>query len=328
MPTIEIEGLTKQFPRRRPLRDWVRRPFTSPTVTALDGVDLKLVDGGIVGLIGPNGAGKTTLLKALAGLVLATEGRIRVDGDDVTNHPRQLRGRVSMVVADERSFYWRLSVIENLRFFAALQGLRRAEAEARVSECLAAVDLTDRARQTFHSLSTGMRQRLAIVRGLLSEPEILLLDEATRSLDPSAAANIHQLVRALHARDPRRLIFYSTHNLEEAEHLCSRVVALKAGRIVAEYDLDRARARIAQQFLIRTVPLLELDVLASVVGIAVVPNSNDGSHPIGVTVRCESLAALNRLIDELRAREYSICEVTPQRSTLRELYFNESAAES
>jgi len=186
MQGIEIRELVKRYPRSTDLLHFLRNPLRREEVTALRGVNLSLEPGRIYGLVGPNGAGKTTLLKILAGVVWPTSGEALVDGLDSSRGDRSLRERVGLVVADERSFFWRLTARENLRFFAVLQRIPAQSLEARVDECLARFGLEAAGDRPFRALATGMRQRLAIARGMLLDPPVLLLDEATRSLDPAA----------------------------------------------------------------------------------------------------------------------------------------------
>lgn len=231
MTAISIRGLVKRYPRRADLLHVFRRRAGEGAVTALDGVDLELRAGVIYGLVGHNGAGKTTLLKILAGLVLPTAGEVRVGAVDAVARPRALREQVGLVVADERSFFWRISVEENLRFFAALQGHRGAERRRVVESTLERVGLAEVAGAPFRGLSTGQRQRLAIARGMLSDPPVLLMDEATRSLDPQGARDVRTFVREVARARPDRVVVYSSHVLAEVEDLCDEAIVIRGGRV-------------------------------------------------------------------------------------------------
>ncbi len=224
---IEARTLRKVFHPPRSLR----RPFVRPEpVTAVAGVDLQVGRGELFGLLGPNGAGKTTLIKMLCTLILPTAGHARVMGHDL-NDEGAIKQSVGLVVSDERSFYWRLTARKNLIFFAAMVGLHGRAAHQRVEEVLQAVELTEAAGRRFSAFSTGMRQRLAIARGLLHRPQLLFLDEPTRSLDPLAAGRLHNLVRGL--VDEGVTVLLTTHNLSEAEALCGRVAVMHRGRLLA-----------------------------------------------------------------------------------------------
>src|SRR5262245_26046037 len=206
-PALETSGLGKVFVRRKPLGDLVRRPFApGERVRALSGVSLSVARGEIFGLLGPNGAGKTTLIKILSGLILPTDGRAVIEGADAS-HGAEARKRLGLVIADDRSFYWRLTGAQNLRFFGRLHGIYGAALEHRITLLLERLDLTSAAASIFANYSTGMRQRLAVARALLHDPPILLLDEPTRSLDPVAARSLRRFVQdELVARDGKTIL--------------------------------------------------------------------------------------------------------------------------
>ncbi|MCI0396886.1 MAG: ABC transporter ATP-binding protein [Chloroflexi bacterium] len=222
---IETHHLSKTFPRPGGWRRLARREGT----TAVKDVNLTVYRGELFGLLGPNGAGKTTLVKTLCTLILPTHGTATIAGYSLAQ-PGKIREVVGLVVSDERSFYWRLSGRKNLTFFAAMYGLHGATAEERVHEALAEVDLLEHADKRFSNYSTGMRQRLAIARSLLHQPQVLFLDEPSRSLDPNATLRLHELIQGLMARR-QVTVFLITHDLLEAEKLCQRVAVMHRGRI-------------------------------------------------------------------------------------------------
>jgi ABC-2 type transport system ATP-binding protein len=228
-----IEGfqLEKSFAKKRSLKELFTNPFGSPGfVRALRGVDLHVKTGEIFGLLGPNGAGKTTLVKILSCLVLPDRGRALIGGVDV-RHENDVKARLGLVHSDERSFYWRLSGRDNLRFFARLYDVPGKRIESRIDELLRKVDLVDAAPRRFSDYSSGMKQRLAIARALLHDPPILLMDEPTRSLDPAASLSLRALIRdELKARDGKTILL-ATHNLHEAEALCERTAILVQGQV-------------------------------------------------------------------------------------------------
>jgi ABC-2 type transport system ATP-binding protein len=228
---IETFQIDKKFSKKRPVGELLRHPFRRPErVEALRGVDLHVQKGEIFGLLGPNGAGKTTLLKILSCLVLPDRGRAVVGGEDV-RHEGKVKPKIGLVHTDERSFYWRLSGRENLDFFARLYDVPRRRTKPRIEELLARVDMAGDADRRFADYSSGMKQRLAIARALLHDPPILLMDEPTRSLDPSSAMALRAFIRdELKARDGKTVLL-ATHNLREAETLCDRVAILVKGKV-------------------------------------------------------------------------------------------------
>jgi len=228
-----IEGfeLEKSFAKKRSLKELFTKPFEQPgRVRALRGVDLHVKTGEIFGLLGPNGAGKTTLVKILSCLVLPDRGRALIGGEDV-RHENKVKPRLGLVHSDERSFYWRLSGRDNLRFFARLYDVSGKRIESRIDELLSKVNLAEAAPRRFSDYSSGMKQRLAIARALLHDPPILLMDEPTRSLDPSASLSLRALIRdELKGRDGKTILL-ATHNLREAEVLCDRIAILVEGTV-------------------------------------------------------------------------------------------------
>jgi ABC-2 type transport system ATP-binding protein len=208
---IVAEGLTKRFGER----------------VAVDNLSLEVVRGEVFGFLGPNGAGKTTTIGMLLGLVQPSAGRAVVLGHDVQQQAKQaLRGVGAMI--ETPAFYPYLSGRDNLRVLARAGGLP----DNCVDAALAIVDLTLRAKDRFKAYSQGMRQRLGIAAALLSEPELIILDEPTNGLDPAGQQEIRELVLTL--AQSGRTIFFSSHMLHEVEHLCARVAILNQGRLIAQ----------------------------------------------------------------------------------------------
>jgi len=228
---ISIQNLSKTYPV--PLAG-LRRLFglkTRPPVVALTDVSFDVREGEVFGLIGRNGAGKTTLAKIIATLVQPTAGAVEVRGFDSVGAESEVRAQVGLATAEERSFYWRLTVEQNLAFFSRLYGMRGRVARSRIGELLELLELSELRRRRFGELSTGNKQRMAVARALLNSPPVLLLDEPTRSLDPLAAARMRGLIGAL-ARGARpTTVLLTSHNLAEVEELCERVAVISRGRI-------------------------------------------------------------------------------------------------
>ncbi len=209
------------------------RPLHQEEFTSLDSVNLKVREGEVFGIIGPNGAGKTTLIKILCTLIFPTSGNAYVNGYDVVLESSKVRQSLGLVATDERSFYWRLTGRQNLEFFANLHNFYSKKSRDRVNEVLDIVRLKDKADELFMGYSAGMKQRMAIARGLLNDPSVLFMDEPTRSLDPGAAQNLRDFIKNYIAKEQGKTIFLSTHNLEEAEQLCHRIAIFDEGKIKA-----------------------------------------------------------------------------------------------
>jgi ABC-2 type transport system ATP-binding protein len=205
---------------------------------ALKGVNLEIRPGERVGFLGPNGAGKTTLLKLVAGLLLPGSGSVVIDGADTIRENNRARKSSSLVMNEERSFYWRLTGRQNLEFFGALENLSGQRLKTRIQELLDLVGLGGSADKRVGTYSSGMKQRLAIARGLLSDPEILILDEPSRALDPEAAEELISLVLTTLHRDLSKTLLIATHRLDEARILCDRLCVLSRGSLTADTDLE------------------------------------------------------------------------------------------
>lgn len=231
--SVSIKNLSKTYPTQlERLKKFFRRPI-KPPVEALRDVSFDIYDGEIFGLIGRNGAGKTTLTKIIATLVQPTNGIAIVKGFDSVRDEVYVRSLIGLATAEERSFYWRLTVEQNLMFFARLYGMKDGEARKRIIALLSQLQFEELASKRFAELSTGNKQRLAVARAMLPNPSVLLLDEPTRSLDPIAAANLRSIINSLAKSDPPVTIFLTSHNLTEVEELCERVAIISKGEIRA-----------------------------------------------------------------------------------------------
>jgi ABC-type multidrug transport system ATPase subunit/ABC-type multidrug transport system permease subunit len=216
---LRIEGLSKRF----------------PGVTALDGVDLRLRSGRVVGIFGNNGAGKSTLARILAGIMTPDGGRVLIGGRDLATARRRWGPRMGIATADERSFYARLDGTQNLRLFGALRGLDPAQCRARSESWAARLGLTEVMARPFQTWSSGQRQRLNLIRALLHEPALVILDEALRSTDPATVDGVRKLLRE-EAHGRGRLILYTGHDFHGLHDLCDDVVVLDRGRVVLAGD--------------------------------------------------------------------------------------------
>ena len=241
---IEAVGLGKTFYPPAGVRDLLRGSLTRKPVEALSDVSMRVEPGEVLCLMGQNGAGKSTLLRILAGLLTPTRGSAQVANLDVTSHNADYRRRVSFVVGEERSFHWPLSGRQNLAFFGALFGHSAAEAAARASVLLARVGLADAADRPFSTYSRGMRQRLALARGLLGDPQVLLLDEPTLGLDPLGARDLRRFLRDEVIRGAGRTAVVGTNDPLEARALGDRVLFLQQGRTRGEVSPDQIEAEL------------------------------------------------------------------------------------
>lgn len=199
--------------------------------TAVDGINFDVKRGEIFGILGENGAGKTTTIKMLITLLAPTSGLCKVLGYDTFGEEKKIRNRINFIFGGEMGVYRRLSGRDNLRYFANLYYITRAEAKKKVDEVLEIVGLSDKADALVETYSKGMIQRLQIARGLMNDAEILFMDEPTIGLDPLGARALRDLIKRL--KEHGKTIVLTTHYLHEADELCDRIAIMNKGKIVA-----------------------------------------------------------------------------------------------
>ncbi len=212
-PAIQVEGLTRTF----------------GSIRAVDDLSFNVEPGEVFGVLGHNGAGKTTLVRLINGVLEPTSGKTCVLGLDSQAQGSAVRKQTG-VLTETPSLYERLTARDNLRLFARFYDLPNPD--QRADEMLKLFNLTDRARDRAGGFSKGMKQRLALARALVHDPQILFLDEPTAALDPEAARGVTTLIETL-SRESGRTVFLTTHNLNEAQRLCSRVAILAQGKLLA-----------------------------------------------------------------------------------------------
>ncbi len=229
-PVLEIQGLTKVFQRRH-----------KPRVTAVDNFSLTLGAGEIVGLLGPNGAGKTTTIKCCLGLIRPTSGRVTIAGHDVERDYGRAIAHVSAVLEGARNVYWRMTPRENVRFFIGLHGLGGREHLAYGDWLLERFGLSDRANDPVMNLSTGMKQKVAVVCALAKRTELVFLDEPTLGLDVEISLELRALLKEM-AREGKRTIAVLSHDMGVIQDIAQRVIIVKAGRVVADDTVENLLA--------------------------------------------------------------------------------------
>ena len=242
MDVIRTERLTKQF------GDFV----------AVDGVTLTVSEGEVLALLGPNGAGKTTTVRMLASILKPTSGGATIVGYEVVRDARTVR-RIVGLLTEFPGLYLRMRAFEYLDFFGQLQGLSPQQIQQRSEELLVRFKMWEARDLRLGEYSKGMRQKLALIRAMLHDPQVLFLDEPTSAMDPHSAKLVRDCI--LDLRRERRTIIVCTHNLAEAELLADRVAIIRRGQIVALGTLAELRARLLGD------PVLELRLAQSLDGL-------------------------------------------------------------
>ncbi len=226
MSIIRLEHVTKRYGKRK----------SKEVVTAAEDVSFEVARGEILGLLGPNGAGKTTTIKTICGLLKPDEGRVTVNGVDNQRKRLEALRHISAVLEGNRNLYWRLSVRENLEYFAGNRGVSRRSVRGKIDDLLARFRLEDKAGELVNNLSRGMQQKLAIAVAMLAETEVILLDEPTLGLDVATGYEVRRLLRQVASQG--RTIIVSTHDMPVVQDLCERTVIINAGRVVVDDKVE------------------------------------------------------------------------------------------
>lgn len=231
---VETKDLTRIFRvKKRRLRRRSGSKVEERDVTALKDVSLRIEEGELFGLLGPNGAGKTTLIKILCTLLLPTSGKAYVAGHDVEKDPYPIRRIISMVSGGEISGYGLLTTRENLWMFSQFYGIPSKAAKKRIDEMLEVFGIWDKRDAKVRTLSTGERQKANVIRGFMTDPSIIFLDEPTLGLDVNASRVIRKYISNWVREESGRTVLLTTHYMMEADELCDRLAIIDEGRIVA-----------------------------------------------------------------------------------------------
>jgi len=316
---VEIQDLGRVYKIRGNKKERQERK----ELVALEDVNLTVERGELFGLLGPNGAGKTTLIKILTTLLAPTSGWARVATHDVSLHPHLVRPCINMVSGGESSGYGLLTVRENLWMFSQFYGMDSKEANARITELLTLVGLQDRMNTKSSDLSTGLRQKMNIVRGFLTDPQVLFLDEPTLGLDVGASRDVRTLIRNWMDADKNRTLLLTTHYMVEAEELCDRVAIINKGRVLAcdtPANLKRELQRDAI-FEIETSPLdgLNHSVLAEQAEVKKAALTEiEGGARLELILKEE--AALANIINILTQKNIKVQRLSKHEPTLEDVF--------
>ncbi len=312
---IQVDNLTRIFNRRG------SAPFH-----ALRGISFDVSYGEIFGLLGPNGAGKTTTIKIMSTLLLPTSGHVTVAGFDVERDFSHVRPVISLISGGETSGYGILRVEEQLWMFSQFYGMETPVARSRIEHYLRMVGMWDDRRQQMNRLSTGMRQKVNLVRGLVTDPKVLFLDEPTLGVDVEASVVIRSIVREWVIEKPERSVILTTHYMAEADDLCSRVAIINRGLILAnaapsqlKQDLD---SRAHYEITVDQIGEAQMDGIAADMG-----EGNDFAlstdkvtdKPM-LVAHLTSEGGISRLISSLTERSISVEYMRKLEPTLEDVF--------
>lgn len=292
-------------------------------LVALEGVNLTVKRGELFGLLGPNGAGKTTLIKVLTTLLSPTSGWARVAGADVSAQPDLVRPKINMVSGGESSGYGLLTVRENLWMFSQFYGVPSKEANERIVALLEMVGMKDRIHTKSSDLSTGLRQKMNIVRGFLTDPEVLFLDEPTLGLDVGASRDVRKFIIEWLKADKTRTLLLTTHYMVEADELCDRVAIINKGRVLACDTPSALKHRLQKDalFEIETSPLNGLDQQMLVdqpeVTKAAISETETGAK---LSLSLVEESALARVINLFTQKDVKVMNLSKREPTLEDVF--------
>ncbi len=301
---LEVEELTKHF----------------NDVKAVDGINLFIEQGEIVGLLGPNGAGKSTAISMIATLVPPTKGEILFQGKSVVDSPESLRNVLGLV-PQELALYLELSAWENMQFFGRLYGLKKNERDQRVREILRLVGLEEKKDALVKTFSGGMKRRLNLALALLHQPRFVIMDEPTVGIDPQSRNHILETVRRLN-REQNMTVLYTSHYMEEVEYLCDRIYIMDQGHIIASGTKEELKAILSSENTIEvkvdTVNHSFLEGLEQIPGL----RSYSVEGKLITLIVPREMHILGELFDLARSHEIGITSVDIKTPTLEDIFLH------
>ena len=305
-PIIEVQNLTKAF------GDFI----------AVDDITFGIKKGEIFGLLGPNGAGKSTTIRMLSTLTRPTKGTATIGGFDIIKHDTEVRKLIG-IVSEKMIMYNRLTAKENLWFFGNLFGMPRGELNNRIDELLELVQLTKWKKSQVGTFSTGMKQKMNIIRALLNMPQVLFLDEPTLGLDPQSTVEIREFIRKLN-REQNTTILITTHMMGEADLLCDRIGIIDHGKIVALDTSTNLKNKIAgANTTILTLEITNItpDLLTALRALESVEtvSQENSSH---LKVHAHGSGAFDSIIDTVRANKGNIASIQNIQPTLEDVFLH------
>ncbi|HLE55285.1 MAG TPA: ATP-binding cassette domain-containing protein [Thermoplasmata archaeon] len=314
----------RRFLRRKKPSEDEEGAGTGP-VTALDGVSLQIKEGELFGLLGPNGAGKTTLLKILCTLLLPTSGQAYVAGHDVAKDVFPIRQRINMVSGGETSGYGLLTARENVWMFSQFYGVPSKVAKERIDELMHVFGLWDKRDAKVRMLSTGQRQKMNMVRGFVTDPDILFLDEPTLGLDVNAARTIRDYVMNWVSEKASKTVLLTTHYMAEADEMCDRIAIIDNGRILAcdtPENLKRV-IRTETTFRLEVDPLRDTSAFKGFAGVKNFSHKQDAAtNRSQLTFILEDEAPVAEILSAISAQGAKVHSLQKSEPTLEDVFIS------
>ncbi|MEM2905342.1 MAG: ATP-binding cassette domain-containing protein [Candidatus Bathyarchaeia archaeon] len=306
MSSIQVQGLTKRFGE----------------LTAVDHVSFDVKKGEIFGLLGPNGAGKTTLIRMLSTLTRPTEGTAKIGGYDIVEDDDKVRSLIGLV-SEKIIMYDRLTAKENLWFFGRLYNVPEELLKKRIDELLELVQLTRWKDSQVGTFSTGMRQRMNVIRALLNMPQVLFLDEPTLGLDPQSSVEIREFVRRINEENETTIIL-TTHMMVEADMLCDRIGIIDRGKVMAldtSANLKKLVSGAETTVLELEIPNLPSNMILLIqsLGCVTTVSQDDSTH---LRVHAVGDEAFDSIIDTIRANKGKITSVRSLEPSLEDVFLH------
>ena len=303
---IEVSNLTKKF----------------GDFTAVDHISFDVKKSEIFGLLGPNGAGKTTTIRMLSTLTRPTEGTATIGGYDIVKNDSKVRELIGLV-SEKMIMYDRLTAKENLMFFGKLYNIPKEILEERIDELLELVQLSQWKNSKVGTFSTGMRQRMNVVRALLNMPKVLFLDEPTLGLDPQSTVEVREFVKKIN-RENETTIILTTHMMNEADILCDRIGIIDHGKISAldtSTNLKNSISGANTTILILEISNLNPDLISTIRALSCVEtvSQENTSH---IKVHAHGDDAFDSVIDAIRAKKGKIVTIQNIQPTLEDVFLH------
>jgi len=293
---LQAEGLSKDYENH----------------TAVEDYQLTLKKGEILGLLGPNGAGKSTTLRMLSGTLAPSKGSVHIKGIDLLEQPRRAKQELGYL-PDQPPLYHDLTVEEYLRYCAELRGLKKAALPQALERVIQTCALEDVQRRLISQLSLGFQQRVGIAQAVIHEPDLVILDEPTKGLDPIQINTIRELIRDLAMQ---HAVILSTHILSEVEAVCNRVQIINQGRIVHEARLGiQESGKVYYQFQLANPP--EVSAISAIPGVESVSVEAQGSY---LTCLNDDQGSLQALAKTAVQQEWGLLSLCPQHESLEQIF--------